>query len=166
MKYIEHEFDGVTRRLSFTAGALFKVYEKFGYMTDIVAGLKLSAGGAEDKGPDRIEGWNNVCWLYALMAEQGNLQRKALYMDAQPIITYEQLRTQASPADMLSLKQAVYDALALGFKRDNAPTPDEEVDEVLMEIEEREKKKLALAAFSFLSSLRQRVLSTSGRETH
>lgn len=165
MKYIEHEFDGVTRRLSFTAGALFRLYEKYGYVSDIVEELKLSAGGPEHEGADRTEGWNNVCWLYALMAEQGNLQRKALYMEPQPLITYEQLRSQASPADMLGIKQAVYDALALGFRRDKAPTPDEEVDEVLLEIEEAEKKKMASALSTFLFLLRAAAPSTTLRET-
>lgn len=157
MKYIEHEFDGVTRRLSFTAGALFRLYDKYGYTGQIIEDLKL--------GENNTEGWNNLCWLYALMAEQGNLQRKALYMEAQPLITYEQLRTQASPADMLSIKQAVYEALALGFKRDKQPDPDEETDLVLQEIEEAEKKKLASALSGFLSSLRAGISSISRPET-
>jgi len=42
---------------------------------------------------------------------------------------------------MLSIKQAVYEALALGFRRDRQPDPDEETDLVLQEIEEAEKKR-------------------------
>ena len=72
MKYTEHEFNGVNRRLSFTAGALFRLYEKYGYTSNIVNDLKLMENSSE--------GWNNTCWLYALCAEQGNLQLKALYM--------------------------------------------------------------------------------------
>lgn len=157
MKYIEHEFDGVTRRLSFTAGALFRLYDKYGYTESIIEDLKL--------GQNTGEGWNNLCWLYALCAEQGNLQRKALYMDPQPLITYEQLRTQASPAEMNSIKQAVYEALTLGFRRERKTEEDEEVDLVLQEIEEAEKKKTAGALSRFLSSLRAGISSTTPRET-
>lgn len=158
MKYIEHEFDGVTRRLSFTAGALFRLYEKYGYTSDIVADLKLLE--------NNTEAWNNTCWLYALCAEQGNLQRKALYMDAQPIITYEQLRTQASPADVPHIKNAVVRALKQGFTRDKPADPDEEVDLVLQEIEEAEKKKVAGTVSALRSFLRAVTTSTTNRETH
>lgn len=156
MKYIEHEFNGVNRRLSFTAGALFKLYEKFGYTSDIVASLKLLENNSE--------AWNNTCWLYALCAEQGNLQLKALYMEPQPLITYEQLRTQASPADVPYIRNAVIKALEAGFKRDKPADPDEEVDLVLMEIEEAEKKKAAGALSSLLSFLHAATISTTARE--
>lgn len=151
MKYIEHEFNGVTRRLSFTAGALFRVYDKFGYSSSVVEALKLTEL--------TTEGWNNNCWLYALMAEQGNLQRKALYMDPQPLISYEQLRTQASPADVGGIRQTVLDCLQLGFSRDRPSEPDEEVDELLMELEEMQKKKTAAAASSLLGWLQERITS-------
>lgn len=153
MKYIEHEFDGVTRRLSFTAGALFRLYDKFGYTNSIVSDLKLTENSSE--------GWNNLCWLYALMAEQGNLQRRALFMDPQPLISYEQLRTQASPLDVVSIKEAVLECLQLGFKRDKPAQPDEEVDEVLMELELAEKKKTVEAVSSLLGSLRRLTTFTT-----
>lgn len=156
MKYIEHEFNGVTRRLSFTAGALFRLYDKYGYTKDIIGELKLDGNSGE--------GWNNLCWLYALCAEQGNLQRKALFMEPQPLITYEQLRTQASPADIPGIKAAVYEALSLGFARDKAPSPDEEVDLVLEELEEAQKKKMAAAIWSHLTSLRSAIFSGTPRE--
>ena len=156
MKYIEHEFDGVTRRLSFTAGALFKLYDKYGYTGSIVTDLKLTENNSE--------AWNNLCWLYALMAEQGNLQRRALFMEPQPLISYEQLRTQASPLDIVSIKEAVLSCLQLGFKRDRPADPDEEVDEVLMELEQAEKKKTAAALSSLLGWLRERTTSTTAPE--
>ena len=157
MKYTEHEFNGVNRRLSFTAGALFRLYEKYGYTSNIVNDLKLMENSSE--------GWNNTCWLYALCAEQGNLQLKALYMEPQPLITYEQLRTQAAPVDVPYIKNAVLKALEMGFKRDKAANPDEEVDLVLQEIEEAEKKKAAGALSSLLSFLRAATTSTTARET-
>lgn len=156
MKYIEHEFEGVNRRLSFTAGALFRLYEKYGYTSDIVTTLKLLENSTE--------AWNNTCWLYALCAEQGNQQRKALYMDAQPTITYEQLRTQAAPADVPYIKTAVLKALKQGFERDKPVNPDEEVDLVLQEIEEAEKKKAAGILSSLHSFLRAVTTSTTAQE--
>lgn len=158
MKYIEHDFNGVTRRLSFTAGALFRLYDKYGYTTDIVEALKLTENTSE--------AWNNTCWLYALCAEQGNLQRRALYMEPQPLISYEQLRTQASPVDVLSIKQAVREALALGFSRDKEPSEDEEVDLVLEELETAEKKTAAGVMSSLRSFLRAVTTSTTPPGTH
>ena len=158
MKYIEHEFNGVTRRLSFTAGALFRLYEKFDYTANIVETLKLAENSSE--------AWDNTCWLYALCAEQGRLQLKALGMEIQPIISYEQLRTQASPADISGIKMAVHEALNLGFKRDLPVSDEEEVDLVLMELEEAEKKKEAGSVCALLSFLRALTTSTTDRATH
>lgn len=156
MKYTEHTFEGVTRRLSFTAGALFKIYEKYGYTSSIVSTLEL------DKGTEK--GWNNTCWLYVLFAQQGAAQLRSLYLDAPPLITYDQLRTQASPADMAEIRKAVFDALELGFLRDRKPTEEEEQDMVLLELEERKKKETAGRISALLTSLRARLASTSSPE--
>ena len=149
MKHIDFEFDGTTYALSFTAEALFSVYDKFGYSSDIVSLTKI----------DELtqEGWRNLCWLAALMASQGELQRRSRGEDPRPMVTVEQLRTGFMAADSLRLKEAVVAALAQGFHRDvPSPDADEEVNLVLMEREEAEKKDKAAAA-SALSTLLQRL---------
>lgn len=139
MKHIDFEFNGNTYALSFTAEALFAVYDKFGYTADILDTTKILEPTAE--------GWKNLCWLAALLASQGELQRRSWGHDPKPMVTVEQLRTGFMAADSLRLRQAVRDALEQGFQRD-VPSPDEdkEVNLVLLEREEAEKKAKAAAA--------------------
>lgn len=149
MKHIDFEFDGTTYALSFTAEALFTVYDKFGYTSDILGATKIME-------PTQ-EGWRNLCWMAALMAAQGELQRRSWGQDPRPMVTVEQLRTGFMAADSLRLRQAVRDALEQGFQRDvPSPDADEEVNLVLLEREEAEKKAKAAAA-SGLSFLLQRL---------
>lgn len=149
MKHIDFEFDGTTYALSFTAEALFAVYDKFGYSSDILGSTKIME-------PTQ-EGWKNLCWLAALMAAQGELQRRNRGEDPRPMVTVEQLRTGFMAADSLRLRQAVRDALEQGFQRDvPSPDADEEVNLVLLEREEAEKKVKAAVA-SGLSSLLRRL---------
>lgn len=159
MKHIDFEFNGTTYALSFTAEALFTVYDKFGYTADILGATKALE--------PTVEGWKNCCWLAALMASQGELQRRHRGEDAKRMITMEELRTGFMAADSLRLRQAVRDALEQGFQRDNpGPDEDEEVDLVLMEREEAEKKALEAAGSVFSSLLQRLSASISARKTH
>lgn len=157
MKHIDFEFNGTTYALSFTAEALFTVYDKFGYTSDILGTTKVLEPS--------VEGWKNCCWLAALMASQGELQRRHRGHDPQRMVTMEELRTGFMAADSIRLRQAVRDALEQGFQRDVPdPDTDEEVNLVLMEREEAEKKAGAAALYAFLSSLRLPFGSTSARK--
>lgn len=154
MKHIDFEFNGNTYALSFTAEALFTVYDKFGYTSDI---LKTTACMEPT-----AEGWKNCCWLAALMASQGELQRRSRGEDSRKMITMEELRTGFMAADSIRLRQAVRDALVQGFQRDVPdPDADEEVNLVLLEREEAEKKAKAAALHALHSWLRQLFGSTS-----
>ena len=149
MKHIDFEFNGTTYALSFTAEALFTIYDKFGYTADIVGTTKITES--------TLEGWKNLCWVAALLASQGELQRRNWGEDPQPMITMEQLRTGFMAVDSLLLRQAVLDALTQGFHRDVPPHDEEqEVNLVLLEREEAEKKAKAAVA-SGLRSLLQRL---------
>lgn len=148
MKHIDFEFNGKTYALSFTAEALFTVYDKFGYTSDILE----TTHALEPTG----EGWKNCCWLAALMASQGELQRRHRGEDPSPMLTMEELRTGFMAADSVRLRIAVRDALEQGFQRD-IPSPDEEeeVNLVLLEREEAEKKTIAEAASACLTWLQR-----------
>lgn len=149
MKHIDFEFNGTIYALSFTAEALFTVYDKFGYTSDILGTTKIME--------PTVEGWKNLCWMAALLASQGELQRRNWGHEAQTMVTMEQLRTGFMAADSLRLRQAVRDALEQGFQRD-VPSNDEEqeVNLVLLEREEAEKKAKAAAA-SVLHTWLQRL---------
>lgn len=146
MKHIDFEFNGTTYALSFTAEALFTVYDKFGYTSDILKTTNCLE--------PTLEGWKNCCWLAALMASQGELQRRHLGHEPRKMVTMEELRTGFMAADSIRLRQAVRDALVQGFQRDVPdPDADEEVNLVLLEREEAEKKAGAAALYAFLTSL-------------
>ena len=157
MKHIDFEFNGDTYALSFTAEALFTVYDKFGYTSDILGTTKALEPS--------VEGWKNCCWLAALMASQGELQRRHRGYDPKRMISMEELRTGFMAADSIRLRQAVRDALEQGFQRDVPdPDADKEVNLVLLEREEAEKKAGAAAVFKFLSSLLPQSGSTSAQK--
>ena len=146
MKHIDFEFNGTTYALSFTAEALFTVYDKFGYTSDILKTTNCLE--------PTLEGWKNCCWLAALMASQGELQRRHLGHEPRKMVTMEELRTGFMAADSIRLRQAVRDALVQGFQREVPdPDADEEVNLVLLEREEAEKKAGAAALYAFLTSL-------------
>ena len=157
MKHIDFEFNGNTYALSFTAEALFTVYDKFGYTSDILTTTKALE--------PCLEGWKNCCWLAALMASQGELQRRHLGYDPQKMVTMEEMRTGFMAADSIRLQQAVRDALEQGFHRDVPDSDTEkEVNLVLLEREEAEKKAGAAALYAFLSSLSAPFGSIWGRK--
>lgn len=153
MKHIDCEYHGVTYQLSCTAQALFAIYEKFGYTTDIITTTKISE--------NTVEGWKNACWLFALFAMQGELQRRLMGEDNRPMIRMEDLLKGAMPTDVATIRKAVADALAQGFRRDVPDPEQEEVDLVLMELEEQQKKKKAQAVSGLLTWLSARLSSIS-----
>lgn len=159
MKHTDFEFNGTTYALSFTAEALFTVYDKFGYTSDILEATHVLEPTAE--------GWKNCCWLAALMASQGELQRRNRGEDPKRMITMEELRTGFMAADSVRLRQAVRAALEQGFQRD-VPPPDEEqeVNLVLLEREEAEKKAKGAVVHAFSTLLQRLFASTSAPETH
>lgn len=150
MRQIEYKFNDKTYYLAFTAEALFTVYDKFGYTSDILT----TTGCLEST----AEGWKNCCYLAALMASQGELQRRRMGYRPADMLDMETLRTGLRPAEVPELRLAVRQALEEGFRRDLAPEEPEEVNLVLASREEAEKKKRAQALQGFIFSL-QRLAS-------
>lgn len=133
MKQIEYKFNDKTYYLAFTAEALFTVYDKFGYTSDILT----TTGCLEST----AEGWKNCCYLAALMASQGELQRRRMGYRPADMLDMETLRTGLRPAQAPELRLAVRQALEEGFRREVTPDEPEEVNLVLAAREEDEKKK-------------------------
>lgn len=147
MKFIPFDFNGRTYRLSCTAEALFMAYDRYGVVDDL-----LEASGCLQP---TAAGWRECCWLAACFAAQGELQRRVVGYDREPLLTVEELRTGLMAAQAPALQRAVRDALAQGFHREIPdPEPEEEVNLVLREREEAEKKTkaLALSVLDFLQS--------------
>ncbi len=139
MKSVPFEYNGVTYALSFTAEALFRIYEKYGEDADVL--------GCTHFMENTREGWQGACWLGALLASQGELQRRYMGEDPIPMLPAEELRRGASVADMLALRRAIQEALHIGLTRTVADGgAEEEIDVVLQERSALEKKTKALAA--------------------
>lgn len=157
MKQIEYKFNDNTYHLAFTAEALFTVYDKFGYTSDILT----TTGCLEST----AEGWKNCCYLAALMASQGELQRRRMGYRPADMLDMETLRTGLRPAQVPELRLAVRQALEEGFRREVAPDEPEEVNLVLAAREEDEKKKRAQALRGFATLLRQLASSATPRKS-
>lgn len=144
MKHIDFEFEGQTYALSFTAEALFMVYDRFGVCDDILEATQCLEPTAE--------GWKNCCWLAALMASQGELQRRRQGFERKPMLAMEDLRVGFMACDNARLRMAVRQALEQGFTRDIPdPSEPEEVNLVLAEREAAEKKTKDLVQAALLS---------------
>lgn len=151
MKHIDFAFNGNLYALSFTAEALFTIYDKFG------AGDILETTHCLEP---TAEGWKNCCWMAALMAAQGELQRRRQGYDAEPMLSMEELRVGLMAAESTDLRAAVRAALEQGFHRDVPdPNEDDEVNEVLLAREQAEKKALEAESQGLLSWLSQQFAS-------
>ena len=158
MKHIDFEFNGNTYALSFTAEALFTVYDKFGYTSNILDTTKVLE-------PTQ-EGWKNCCWLAALMASEGELQRRRRGEEPRKMLSMEELRSGFMAAESNKLRLAVRQALEQGFERDvPPPDEDEEVDLVLQTREEEAKKARGAAVRAFSTLLSRLFDSTSAPKT-
>ena len=147
MKHIDFDFNGRTYALSFTAEALFTVYDRYGVTDSILDTTKAME--------PTVEGWKACCWLAALMAEQGELQRRHMGQTPQKMVTLEELRTGFMAADSIRLREAVRAALEQGFRREVPDDEEAEVNLVLREREAAQKKTKALAD-SVLAILQRR----------
>lgn len=87
----------------------------------------------------RREVFPHWCALVALLAEQGELARRAAGYDPRPMIGPEQLELMLAPCDIDTLQVAAGNALAMGYQREFKPEADVDLD--LIEF----KKKQALA---------------------
>ena len=128
MKHIDFEFNDRTYALSFTAEALFTVYDKFGYTADILGTTKVLE--------PTVEGWKNLCWLAALMASQGELPRRNRGEDPQPMLTVEEVQRTACPMDVIRMRAAIREAYFKGFERETA-SEEEEIDLGLLELQKK-----------------------------
>ena len=158
MKFTPFEFNGTTYAFSFTAKALFDVYDKFGCGSDILESTNILKPTAE--------GWSNCCWLAALMASEGELQRRRRGEEPRKMLSMEELRSGFMAAESNKLRLAVRQALEQGFERDvPSPTEDEEVDLVLQSREEEAKKARGAAVRAFGTLLQRLFDFTSAPKT-
>lgn len=108
MKTIPYELNGHTFYLCLNGQALFDAYDKFGYEGFLTKHIE---------GKDK-KSFENTCWLLAKLAEQGELVRRWQGLDRGPIVPVEYFRAHLRPLDVAGAKDAIREAITLGFSRE------------------------------------------------
>lgn len=108
MKTIPFEVAGHTFHLCLNGQALFDAYDKFGndeFITKHIEGMSKKS-------------FESVCWLLSKLAEQGELVRRWQGLDRGPIAPVEYFRANLTPHDVNRAKEALLEAVAAGFSRE------------------------------------------------
>ena len=130
MKAVEINLAGRTRYLVFTVEAMFQIQEIFGGPGELIDAVK----------DNTREGFSAACKAAAILAEQGELVRRGLGYDPEPITDAETIAATMTPSEIAPLKMAIPSALALGYNREIEPD-DDEVDLGLVELNEQKKTR-------------------------
>ena len=116
--------------MAFTVEAMFQVQEKFGGTTELLDAM-------QDSGR---EGFAAACRAAAILAEQGELARRSLGYDPEPMPDEGAIAASIQPGEIAALKLAIPSAMALGFGREVEPENDE-VDLGLAELNAQKKTR-------------------------
>ena len=128
MRAVPYTLGGETYYLAFNGAAMFAFEDAFGG----------SSAYLEQAGAAGRAGFEAVCRAAAILAEQGELARRALGYDRGHIPTAEQILAWAAPLDTARLRQAVLNAIVAGYGRQ--VEGGEDADLGLMELEQKKTK--------------------------
>lgn len=128
MRAVKIKLAGRERYLAFTVEAMFQIEEQFGGPSELVEAVR---------DPGRA-GYDAACRAAAILAEQGELVRRSLGYDQEPMAGTEAIAAALDPAALMELKLAIPAALSLGFGREVEPENDE-VDLGLAELNAQKK---------------------------
>lgn len=128
MKAVTITLAGRERHLAFTVEAMFQIEEQFGGTGQLLEAMQR--GGRE--------GTAAACRAAALLAEQGELGRRALGYDPQPMTDAEAVAATLSPGEAAGLSMAVVAAVSLGYGRE-VDEANGEVDLGLAELNAQKK---------------------------
>lgn len=126
MKTIAYTQAGSTWHLCLNGAALFDIYDKFGTEQGILEHIE---------GVDR-KSYDAVCWMLAKLAEQGEIVRRYQGLEHGKFPSEHYFRANLRPTDVLDAKQAIRDAVRLGFSREEADE-DEVIDLGLMKLQKK-----------------------------
>lgn len=130
MKAVKIALAGRERHLCFTVEAMFQIQAQFGGSVELVETIQS---------PGR-DGFTAACQVAAILSEQGELARRSLGYDPEPIVSEEEIAASMSPSDMIALKLAIPAAISLGYGREVDPENDE-VDLGLAELNAQKKTR-------------------------
>ncbi len=130
MKAVKIELAGQQRYLAFTVEAMFQIQEVFGGSGELIDAIR---------GNTR-EGFTAACKAAAILAEQGELVRRNLGYDPEPMTDAGAIAVAMAPSEIAALKVAIPSALALGYGRE-IEAGSNEVDLGLAELNEQKKTR-------------------------
>ena len=107
-KMIYANIKGEKRPLNYSIAVMFEVLERYG---NINAALNIIAAD----GPESFEA---VRWLAVCMANDAELCRREEGYDAEPMLKEEELTLRMRPTDFNELRDAVVEAITLGYTRE------------------------------------------------
>jgi len=155
MKAVKINLAGRTRYLAFTVEAMFQIQEIFGGSGELIDAIK----------DNTREGFTAACKAAAILAEQGELVRRGLGYDPEPMTDTGAIAATMAPSEIAALKVAIPAALTLGYGREVEPDADE-VDLGLAELNNQKNKvtrahHIRMGTASGLSK-KEALLSTPG----
>lgn len=115
MKAVKINLAGRVRYLAFTGEAMFQIQEVFGGSGEMIEAIK----------GDTREGFSAACKAAAILAEQGELVRRGLGYDPEPMTDAETIAATMAPSEIAALKVAIPSALTLGYGREIEADADE-----------------------------------------
>lgn len=113
--------------LAFTGEAMFTLREKYGEVANAVTAYA----------PDTREAMDAAVEVAALLAEQGELARRAFGHDPREIVSADTIKATLAPSEIYTLKAAITTAIELGFGRE--VKNEDEVDLGLAELQAQKK---------------------------
>ncbi|MDE7261957.1 MAG: hypothetical protein K2N78_07885 [Oscillospiraceae bacterium] len=130
MKAVKFVLAGRERYLCFTVEAMFQIQDLCGGSNELMDLIQNNTR----------EGFATTCKAVEILAEQGELVRRSMGYDPEPMVSAETISATTAPGDMAALKLAIPAAISLGYGREVEPENDE-VDLCLAELSEQKKTK-------------------------
>ena len=130
MKAAKIELAGREWYLCFTVEAMFQIEERFGGAQGLTDTMEANSRA----------GFEAACGAAAILAEQGELCRRSMGYEPEPMCSAEDIAAAMAPTDLARLKLAVVSAITLGYGREVKPENDE-VDLGLAELSEQKKTR-------------------------
>ncbi len=108
MKATQPTLAGRERYLAFTGEAMFKIDEEFGGTAEL---LKKTE-------PNDRDGLAAAVRAAVILAESGELARRYMGYDPEPLLEAEAVVATITPAEIVALKLAIASAITLGYGRE------------------------------------------------
>lgn len=129
-KMVTAVIKGKERMLNYSVEVMFNMVEKFG---EINRALDII-------GSDGKDSFYAVQWFAVQLVNDAELCRRGEGYDKLPMISEDDISPRMRPVDFSELRDAVVEAITLGYQREIEPGEEEEVDLGLAELNEKKAR--------------------------